>query len=509
MTESPDGSLGEGAPAALSEPERRILELLQRSSLPLVEESIVTQLALSPDVIRGSLQRLKSKQLVVVSEQNELNHHLTARGEAAARDGLPERKLLDAIAQHVGGVDAAEARSIGLSDEELTAAIGLLRRARYLADGLPFRIRDEGKARTTDPLPAELALRQIRTEPNAIEPEVQQMLVRRGLVAIDQRSIRHWAVSAEGKQMPVPSVAVPQFGALTPSLLGSQQWRTGQFRPYDVRAAVPWWTGARPHPYAAWIREFEEILIGLGFEESDGPLLETEFWNSDVLFMPQDHPARSVHDVLFPEGIEGRLPAGDLLARVAAVHEGRPLPHDASPIGPGWGQAYDPSIARRPVLRSQTTAVSARYLARKPTPPVRMYCLDRNFRRESVDATHHVEFGQCEGIIAEEGITLRHLIGIFRAIAEAIGIRELKIRPSYFPFTEPSIEGYVRHPRLGWIEIFPGGMFRPEVLRPLGIGVPVAAWGIGVTRLAMVAMGVNDIRDLFLDDLGRLTGAPR
>ncbi|MCI4367133.1 MAG: phenylalanyl--tRNA ligase subunit alpha, partial [Thermoplasmata archaeon] len=125
------------------------------------------------------------------------------------------------------------------------------------------------------------------------------------------------------------------------------------------------------------------------------------------------------------------------------------------------------------------------------------------------DATHHVEFRQCEGVLGGEGVSLRNLVGVFRALADAIGIRDVKIRPSYFPFTEPSIEGYVRHPRLGWIEVLPGGMFRPEVLRPLGISVPVAAWGIGVTRLAMVSLGVNDIRELFEDDVARLAGGAR
>jgi len=135
-----------------------------------------------------------------------------------------------------------------------------------------------------------------------------------------------------------------------------------------------------------------------------------------------------------------------------------------------------------------------------------MFSLDRNFRREAVDASHHLEFHQCEGIAGADGMSLRDLIGLFRALAEAIGIRDLKIRPSYFPFTEPSIEGYVRHPRLGWIEVFPGGVFRPEVTRPLGTGVPVIAWGIGIMRLAMVALGCNDIRDLFEDDLAKLRG---
>src|SRR5579871_2570272 len=166
----------------------------------------------------------------------------------------------------------------------------------------------------------------------------------------------------------------------------------------------------------------------------------------------------------------------------------------------------DPAGATRTTGPSPGVPCSARFLAAHPTPPFRMYCLDRNFRREELDATHHIEFGQCEGLLGEEGITLRHLVGMFRDLAAAIGIRDLKIRPSYFPFTEPSVEGYVRHPRLGWIEVFPGGLFRPEVLRPLGIEVPVAAWGIGVTRLAMISLGVSDIRELFEDDLERLTG---
>ncbi|HEV2166245.1 MAG TPA: phenylalanyl--tRNA ligase subunit alpha, partial [Thermoplasmata archaeon] len=183
-------------------------------------------------------------------------------------------------------------------------------------------------------------------------------------------------------------------------------------------------------------------------------------------------------------------------------------PGEAESISPGWRAPYDRGLAGRPVLRSQTTAVSARFLSGKPTPPFRMYSLDRNFRRDAVDSTHHVEFGQCEGVLGESGTSLRDLVGIFRALAEAIGVRELKFRPSYFPFTEPSVEGYVRHPRLGWIEVFPGGLFRPEVLRPLGVEVPVAAWGIGVTRLAMVGLGVSDIRELFVDDLDRLRRGP-
>ncbi len=476
--------------------------------LPIEEGELARQMGLGEDVVRGTLQRLKSKHLVALEEEPEAIRRLTPRGQAALSDGLPERRLIAALARHDGRLSPEAVELEGLQGEERSVAIGILRRRGYLAEGLPFRWRD-GAPPPDEALPEELMLKQIANGEEELDPPILEALERRGLVRTERRTIKRWAPSEEGRRLPMGEEGSPSIGALTTSLLASGAWSAGTFRPYDVRAEVPYVTGARPHPYVAWIEEFQEILVGLGFEEMVGPLLETEFWNADALFMPQDHPARSIHDALSVDDVTGHPPAADLLARVAAVHEGRPLPGDSVPLGPGWGGRYDPQVAARPVLRSQGTAVTARMLARRPSPPFRYFALDRNFRREAIDATHSIEFDQCEGILGEEGISLRHLIGTFRTLAEAIGVKELKIRPSYFPFTEPSIEGYVRHPKLGWIEIFPGGLLRPEVLRPLGVDVPVAAWGIGVTRLAMVALGYNDIRDLFQDDLARLAqGGP-
>jgi phenylalanyl-tRNA synthetase alpha chain len=494
------------APVTLSEPERRLLlELRRTAPAPMDEGALEGATGLDADRVRGALQRLRSKHLANVAETHRTFLQLTPRGEVARARRLPERRLLDLLVERGEGVAPTELAAAGLDAEERSAAVGILRRRGYLHEGVPFRLRS-GAPDAAAPLPEETTLAAVASAtPTAVVEETVEPLKRRGLIAAGHETRRAWSASAEGMQLPIEAGDRPLLGALTPALLASGAWREAGFRPYDVRADVPFVTGARPHPYAAWLDEFEEILVGLGFEQAEGPLLETEFWNADVLFMPQEHPARSIHDVLSVRGVEGRPPPPALLERVAAVHEGRALPGDAGPITPGWRAPYDPAIARQPVLRSQTTAVSARFLAARPDPPVRMFCLDRNFRRESVDATHHVEFSQAEGIIAEEGISLRHLVGTFQALAEAIGIRSLRLRPSYFPFTEPSIEGYVKHPTLGWIEVFPGGMFRPEVLRPLGVTVPVAAWGIGIARLAMVALGVRDIRELFSDDLGRLT----
>ncbi len=482
-----------------------LLALRANDGPAIAEEELGTHLGLPLDQLRGTLQRLRAKHLATAEEEHEASLELTPRGEEAVRRGLPERRFLAALETHGGVLTPDDAGTIGLDEEERSAAVGILRRRGFLEPGVPFRLRSGG-APTDSLLPEEIVLKQVAGEEEDIDEAISAALERRGLVRTERRSTRRWSVSEEGRRLPLAASDAEALGALTPTLLTSGAWKERPFRPYDVRAAVPFLTGARPNRYAAWLEEFEEILVGLGFEQAEGPLLETEFWNNDVLFMPQDHPARSIHDALSVERVEGHPPPADLLARVAAAHEGRPLPGESSPIGPGWGGAYDPAVAARPVLRSQTTPVSARFLARRPTPPFRMFSLDRNFRREEVDARHGIEFTQCEGIVGEEGITIRHLVGMFGALAEAIGIRELKIRPSYFPFTEPSIEGYVRHPRLGWIEIFPGGIFRPEVCRPLGVEVPVAAWGIGIGRLALVALGLNDLRELFDDDLGRLRG---
>jgi phenylalanyl-tRNA synthetase alpha chain len=492
----------------LSPPERALLRALQQHPETLREESDLSEeLALPEDTTRGSLQRLRSKQLVLTEEEHVEHRRLTPRGEDALRKGLPERRLLQLLGAAPEGVPPDQLEAQGFDAEERSAAIGRLRRLGLLADGVPLRPREGVELPSS--LPEERGLREVHDEVGPSDAIAFASLKKRGLVVVEVETIRRWRPSPEGAALVLAESAVPLLGAVTPELLLSGAWRAGEFRPYDVRANVPFVAAPRPHPYVAWLREFEEILVGLGFEQAEGPLLETEFWNDDVLFMPQEHPARSIHDALSVAAATGHAPAVHLLERVAAAHEGRPLSTGELPLSPGWRYPYDRLVAQRPVLRSQTTAVSARYLARGPKPPFRMYCLDRNFRRDAVDATHHVEFRQCEGLLGGEGVSLRHLVGVFRSLAEAIGIKDVKIRPSYFPFTEPSIEGYVRHPRLGWIEVLPGGMFRPEVLRPLGISVPVAAWGIGVTRLAMVSLGVNDIRELFEDDVQRLAGGAR
>jgi phenylalanyl-tRNA synthetase alpha chain len=168
----------------------------------------------------------------------------------------------------------------------------------------------------------------------------------------------------------------------------------------------------------------------------------------------------------------------------------------------GWRYAFDGERAKRLVLRSQGTAVSARTLAAAPAVPGKYFSIARCFRYDQVDATHATDFFQVEGIVLGEDINFRTLLGLLNLFAREVAqAKEVKFLPAYFPFTEPSVEMHVRHPRLGWMELGGAGLFRREVTLPLGVTVPVIAWGLGLDRMAMVALGIHDIRELFTDSL--------
>jgi phenylalanyl-tRNA synthetase alpha chain len=145
-----------------------------------------------------------------------------------------------------------------------------------------------------------------------------------------------------------------------------------------------------------------------------------------------------------------------------------------------------------------------RFLYEHREGPQKMFIIDRNFRSETLSATHGQEFDQCEGIIMDKGLSLRDLLGYLTSICKGVGIEKLKFKPGQFPFTEPSVETFGKHEKLGWIELGGSGIFRPEVSGPLGIKDPVLAWGLGSGRLYMAAMGIDDIRDLFSRDLNWL-----
>lgn len=291
-----------------------------------------------------------------------------------------------------------------------------------------------------------------------------------------------------------------ETGELTRAMLESGQWREETFRAYNIQVQPSRLVIGRTNPYVDFLESVKDKLVGLGFEEFDGPLVETEFWNGDALFMPQFHSARDIHDVYrIKNPTHAKAIEEPYLTNVKNMHETGSLANSR-----GWGYKFDTEFTRRLILRSQGTVLSAHQL-HKAKVPGKYFGIVRCFRYDKVDATHLSDFYQTEGIVLGENVNLRTLLGFLKMFAVNIaGATEVKYVPGYFPFTEPSIEVHIKHPKLGWFELGGSGIFRPEVTKAMGVDVPVLAWGIGIDRMALMALGLNDLRELFCEDVEKV-----
>ncbi|PHJ20147.1 phenylalanine--trna ligase alpha subunit [Cystoisospora suis] len=232
---------------------------------------------------------------------------------------------------------------------------------------------------------------------------------------------------------------------------------------------------------------------------------DSSFWCFDTLFMPQQHPARDAQDTFFlldPAHSDTKKIPRDYLNRVKDMHE-----HGGCG-STGWQYNWSVEESTANVMRTHTTATSARLLYSLAQEiqmtgafrPRRFFSIDRVFRNETLDATHLAEFHQVEGLVADRGLTIGHLIGIMKTFYKQIGIEKLRFKPAYNPYTEPSMEIFGYHSGLKkWIEVGNSGMFRPEMLLPMGLpeDVSVIAWGLSLERPTMIRYGISNIRQLF------------
>lgn len=288
---------------------------------------------------------------------------------------------------------------------------------------------------------------------------------------------------------------------LTAAMIADGSWRDARFKPYNFEAegVVP--AVGVEHTLLKVRTEFQRVLFEMGFEEMPTDrYVESCFWNFDALFQPQSHPARDAHDTFFVSKPAKALSVPEAYCeRVKAVHE------SGGYGSRGYGTVWERAEADKLILRTHTTAVSSRMLfnlANQPGgfTPKRYFSIDRVFRNETLDATHLAEFHQVEGVIADYDIGLADLIGTIRDFFTRIGITDLRFKPAYNPYTEPSMEVFGYHPDLKrWTEIGNSGIFRPEMLAPMGLpeGVRVAAWGLSLERPTMIKYRYSNIRELF------------
>ena len=287
--------------------------------------------------------------------------------------------------------------------------------------------------------------------------------------------------------------------SITPDIVKSNTWKENAFRRYNVESVVPSIYPGRKYFMNEAISYIRRIWLDMGFKEMEGNMVQPSFWDFDALFVPQDHPAREMQDTFFVEG-KGQLPDKEIVKKIKDIHE---TGGDTGSIG--WRYKWDENIAKQQVLRTHTTALSILTIAalKKNQIPCKYFSVGKCFRNETLDWKHGFEFYQVEGIVIDENANFRQLLGYLKNYYHKLGFDDIKFRPSYFPYTEASVEVEVYNKeRKEWVEFGGAGIFRPEVVKPfLGKEIPVLAWGQGMERGIMNYYDIKDFRDLYKNDL--------
>lgn len=451
--------------------------------------------------------------LVEMQEEAATLYQLAAEGRRLHAKGLalPEVRARAALDRPMSPQQLAAAAK--LSEDEARVIVGLLKRAGWAdvtrgPSGPELRRTEAYKPRGLSELFGKLS-----AQPAAVPPSLQLTeLIERGLAEPVRQVRRTLRLTPAGRALAATlkpeDVSGSEVNQLTPELVTA--WATmspaekarQRLRPFDfnVDVAVP--AGGKAHPLTHIIQEIREIFVALGFQEIAGDYVEPAFWNMDALFIPQDHPAREMQDTFYVKD-PARLPVDDKLFGVV-----KDVQTTGGKTGStGWGGSFRKEESERALLRTHTTVTTIRHLAAHPKGPTRVFGIGRVFRNEAMDATHLPEFHQVEGIVAEEGATLAMLMGILREFYKRMGFPQVKFRPSFYPYTEPSLDVAVQW-NGRWLELGGAGVFRPEVTQPLGVDSPVLAWGLGLERLAMLRLGLTDIRQLYLSDVQWLRESP-
>ena len=322
-------------------------------------------------------------------------------------------------------------------------------------------------------------------------------LERRELIVQSERTVREVTLTDEAVTALMEGIeATETVDRLTPELLTSGEWQDVEFTEYNVAADAPSVEGGRKHILRQTADRVKDVLVGMGFQEMEGPHADADFWINDCLFMPQDHPARTHWDRFALDVPPIQELPDQLVDRVESAHR-----EGVGDDGEGYHSPWSREFAEAVALRGHTTSLSMRYLSgfagANIEPPQRYFSVEKVYRNDTLDPTHLLEFFQIEGWVLAEDLSVRDLMGTFEEFYKQFGITDIQFKPHYNPYTEPSFELFGTHPTTGeLVEIGNSGMFRPEVLEPLGIEADVMAWGLALERLLMLMYGFEDIRDV-------------
>ncbi|KAJ3173627.1 hypothetical protein HDU88_002715 [Geranomyces variabilis] len=444
------------------------------------------------DII-GVLKSLESREIIKYETITREGLELTAEGSDIADNGSYEARVFGAVPA-----------SGGISIPDLKTTLGAVAQ---FGQGRAIKnkwVKKDGadlvRATTSIVDESQNILKAIRADghaANADEKTIKELKKQKVVQTVKTVSYRvmkgaHFTTDVKKEETDV-----------TEEMLKSGDWKTATFKKYNFNAEGVQPRSGSLHPLLKVREEYRQIFLELGFSEMPtANYVESSFWNFDALFQPQQHPARDAHDTFFlsDPATSDRFPK-DYMERVKQVHS------HGGYGSIGYGYDWKQAEAEKLLLRTHTTAVSSYMLYKlaqdyKKTgvwKSVKWFSIDKVFRNETLDATHLAEFHQVEGVVAGKGLTLGDLIGTLHNFFKKLGIQKLRFKPAYNPYTEPSMEIFAWHDGLDrWVEIGNSGMFRPEMLLPMGLpeDVSVIAWGLSTERPTMIKCGIDNIRKL-------------
>ena len=454
--------------------EKKIIDSLQKKS-EQTPEQLSESTELSIDQVRRGIEWLRLKEFANVIESSKVTVSLGRNGIDSLKNGLPERKLMDLIKD--GSKSFEEVRKT-LSGAGFNAAIANAKKNGWVN----IEKTDSGSTISTKEKPVETPEEKLISligDKSIPEEQIENKLALKFLLQrpdyVLQNAEKSKIISLTERASQIDTT-LSDIGAI------------------DVEADAALVYAARTHPLKDTIDEIREIFVKLGFSEIQGNLTQSSFWNFDALFTPQDHPARELQDTFYIENLKSQNQASSTqIKQVSKSHS------------QNWHYDWKLSESQKMVLRTHTTCVTIKYLAEQKPDEARIFSLGRVFRNEKVSYKHLVEFNQIEGIVIGNNTTLRDLMGIQKEFYKQLGLTKIKFWPTFFPYTEPSLQTMVYNEKLGkWIELFGMGIFRPEVTKPLGIDKPVLAWGGGIERIAMLKYELDDVREFYNNNLNWL-----
>ncbi len=439
--------------------------------------------------VASSISWLREKKIVTVMEKPVTSFTIGHEGENVLSKGLPEEIL---IGFYKSGLRKTSDLEKIMGDDLRYGLAQVFKSGGRVVNG--ELVIDEEQRIQEQITRTKNALEMVRNG-KLNEQDVQLLKPRKGFISEKVRMERTVKLTALGEQIsPESLVESDEISQITPELIETYNDKI-KFRPYDPTLYAPRYLPGKIHPLSEFIEAVRQVMLEMGFKELKGEIVETAFWNMDMLFIPQNHPARDMQDTLYVKGT-GEIDQA-LARKVKRVHE------KGIAGSKGWRYKWSREEASKLLLRTHTTVNTIRYLVEHPDEECKIFSVEKIFRNENVDASHLAEFSQVEGVISGKGVTFGVLIDTLETFYKRLGVKDIWVKPSYYPYTEPSLDviGTFKGKSM---ELGGAGMFRPEVLRPWGIKYNVAAWGLGLERLLATVLKLEDIRDIYRNDLSFL-----